>query len=57
VVPLKILEKKWGHFLKMDIFKMSNFQNLGVNVGKKMKTSFLLVDALNTKKIIQNLLS
>jgi len=35
VVPLKILEKKWGHFLKMDILKMSNFQNLGVNVGKK----------------------
>uniref|UniRef100_A0A6C0HB43 Uncharacterized protein n=1 Tax=viral metagenome TaxID=1070528 RepID=A0A6C0HB43_9ZZZZ len=33
---------------------MSNFQNLGVNVGKIF---ILLGDALNTKKIILNLLA
>jgi len=54
VVPLKILEKKWGHFFFLDILKMSNFQNLGVNVGKKV---ILLDDALNTKKIILILLA
>jgi hypothetical protein len=54
VVPLKNWKKKWGHFLKMDILKMSIFQNLGVNVSQKV---ILLVDALNTKKIILNLLA
>jgi hypothetical protein len=33
---------------------MSNFQNLGVNVGKKV---ILLGNALNTKKIILKLLA
>ena len=42
-------EKKWRGFLKMDILKMSNFENLKVNVCKKV---ILLGDALNSKKII-----
>jgi hypothetical protein len=38
----------------MDIFKMSNFENLKENVGKKIT---LLDNALNSKKIIQKLLA
>jgi hypothetical protein len=51
--PLKNRKKKWGHFLKMDIFKMSIFENLGVNVSQKV---ILLGNDLNTKKIILKLL-
>jgi hypothetical protein len=45
--------KVGGPFSKMDIFKMSIFQNLGVNVSQKV---ILLGNALNTKKIILKLL-
>jgi hypothetical protein len=38
----------------LDILKMSKNENLEVNVCKKFT---LLGDALNTKKIIQNLLA
>ena len=51
---LKKSEKNRWRFLKMDIFKMSNFENLEVNVGKKF---ILLGDALNTNFLIQNLLA
>jgi hypothetical protein len=41
VVPLKNRKKKWGHFSKMDILKMSNFQNAIIKFYKKSeKTSF-----------------
>jgi len=43
-------EKNRPRFLKMDILKMSNFENLEENVGKKV---ILLDNGLNTKKIIQ----
>uniref|UniRef100_A0A6C0HAP7 Uncharacterized protein n=1 Tax=viral metagenome TaxID=1070528 RepID=A0A6C0HAP7_9ZZZZ len=35
---------------------MSNFQNAKNKFYKKMKNPFLLGDALNSKKILQNLL-
>jgi len=38
----------------MDIFKMSNFENLSIVFYEKV---ILLVDALKPKKIIQNLLA
>ena len=56
MVPLKNRKKKWAHFSKMDIFKMSVFQNAIIKFYKKMKNPFLLVDDLNTKKIIKKLL-
>jgi len=41
VVPLKNRKKKWGHFSKMDILKMSNFQNAIIKFSKKnQKTHF-----------------
>ena len=54
--PLKILKKKWGHFLKMDILKMSNFQKAIIKFYKKSEKSVSLSDALNTKNIRQKLL-
>jgi hypothetical protein len=56
VVPLKNQKKKWGHFLKLDIFKMSIFQNAKNKFSEKNENSILLVDALNSKKIRQKLL-
>jgi hypothetical protein len=35
VVPLKISKKKWGHFLKMDILKISNFQKAIIKFSEK----------------------
>ncbi|NDC83589.1 hypothetical protein EB093_08025 [bacterium] len=35
VVPLKNRKKKWGHFLFLDILKMSNFQNAKNKFSKK----------------------
>jgi hypothetical protein len=41
VVPLKNRKKKWGHFLKLDILKMSIFQNAIIKFYKKSeKTIF-----------------
>ena len=39
VVPLKILKKKWGHFSKMDILKMSNFKKAKNKFYKKNEKS------------------
>ena len=57
VVPLKILEKKWGHFFFWTFLKCPFFKMRLLNFTKKVKTSFLLGNALNTKKIVQKLLS
>ena len=35
----KILKKKWGHFLKLDILKMSVFQNAKNKFSKKNEKS------------------
>jgi len=56
VVPLKNRKKKWGHFLKLDILKMSIFQNAKNKFYKKIEKSVSLVDALNTEKIREKLL-
>jgi hypothetical protein len=56
VVPSKNRKKKWVHFLKLDILKMSKIQNAIIKFYKKMKNPFLLVDALKPKKIRQKLL-
>jgi hypothetical protein len=39
VVPLKNRKKKWGHFSKMDILKMSNFQNAIIKFSEKNQNS------------------
>jgi hypothetical protein len=39
VVPLKNWKKKWGYFSKMDILKMSNFQNAIIKFKKKIQKS------------------
>ena len=46
---LKKSEKNRPRFLKMDILKMSNFENLKGNVCKNV---ILLDNAVNSKKII-----
>jgi hypothetical protein len=56
VVPLKNRKKKWAHFSKMSVFKMSVFQNAIIKFSEKNEKSILLVDALNTKNIRQPLL-
>jgi len=51
---MKSPTKVGGRFLKLDILKMSKNENLEGNVCKNIN---LLGDALNTKKIVQNLLA
>ena len=50
----KVCTKLVVNFLKMDILKMSNFENLKENVCKKFTS---LGNRLKPKKIIQKLLA
>jgi hypothetical protein len=58
LVPLKNSEKEMGPVFKIERFiKRSFFKMRRINFTKKMKKSFLLVNALNSKKIRQKLLA
>jgi len=56
VVPLKNRKKKWGHFLKLDILKMSIFQNAKNKFSEKNENSIFTRRCFkyqkNTSKIV-----
>jgi hypothetical protein len=62
VVPLKNRKKKWAHFSKMDILKMSVFQNAIIKFSEKNEKSIFTRGRFkyqkNTPKVvtIKNLL-
>ena len=57
VVPLKNRKKKWGHFLFLDIFKMSNFEKAMNKFYKKIKKSIFTHRCFKHQKNTQNVVT